>query len=429
MAQLLEVSADAVLRGRFFAVAPGDKLPEHDFQRSGRRDAEQCAHDAGHLCAGRDAHCDRERRQLHRPVIDDLLKRVVLDLLIERHRGNDNRGRRDTTRQQCDRRDEYSRSGRADERDQVEDRGDESQGNRVRDGKGEKDDGCHRSRYDADHEVSCNVPAYRCRDTAADATDTGATLLRSETHERLEPLAAAKLDEQGQECDEDGRAARLNGGADQVQRRPRRRTELSRVHRSSCPFDDLEAILEKTEPSIPARQILEQLRKVVDEPTRLVYERCEQQVCKSDEREHEECETDADGSAAAQTTALERLDERLGRHCEHHRDCQLSQDDSRGVHQRKEQERADRDDDEQDDRSRRYSDEGWRLAYTSGTRSAFRSDVRIRCGRHAYAPIIGLSEVTVAVAGGDPGNRASPCVVARVPSCWTGRRGRVAAGR
>jgi hypothetical protein len=254
-------------------------------------------------------------------------------------------------------------------------------------------------------------------------------LLRSQTDGRLEPLTAAKLDEQRQECDEDGRAARLNGGADQVQRRPGRSAELSRVHCSSCPFDDLETILEKTEPSIPARQVLQQLRNVVDEPPGLVYERCKQQVRKADERQHEECETDADGPAAAQTAALERLDERLGRHCEHHRDRQLSQDDSRGVHQRKEHERADRDDDEQDDRSRRYNDERRRLAYTSGTRLAFRSDVRIRCGRHAYAPIIGLSEVTAEVAGGDPGNRASPCVAAIEPSCWTDRRGRVAADR
>jgi hypothetical protein len=254
-------------------------------------------------------------------------------------------------------------------------------------------------------------------------------LLRSQTDERLEPLASAKLDEQRQECDEDGSAPRLDGGADQIQRRPRRSSELSRIHRSSCPFDDLETILEKPEPSIPARQVLKQLRNIGDESTGLVYERCEQQVRKNDEREHEECESDADGAAAAQTAALEGLDERLGRHCEHHRYGQLSQDDPRRIHQCKEQERADRDGHEQDDRSRGYSDELRCLACTSGTRSAFRSDMRIRCGRHAYAPIIGLSEVTAEVAGGDPGNRASPCVAAIEPSCWTDRRGRVAADR
>ncbi|MDX6454943.1 MAG: type transport system ATP-binding protein, partial [Gaiellaceae bacterium] len=271
--------------------------------------------------------------------------------------------------------------------------------------------------------------ANGCRDTAADATNAGPTLFRSQADERLEPLTAAKLDEQRQECDEDRRAPRLDGGADQVQRRPRRSSELSRVHRSSRPLDDLETILEKTEPSIPARQVLKQLRNIGDESTGLVYERCEEQVRESEEREHEECESDADGAAAAQTAALERLDERLGRHCEHHRYRQLSQDDSRRIHQRKEQERADRDDYEEDDRSRSDSDERRSLAYTSGTRSAFRSDMRIRCGHHAYAPIIALSEVTVAVAGGVPGNRGSPFVVATEPSCWTGKGGRVAEDR
>jgi hypothetical protein len=131
------------------------------------------------------------------------------------------------------------------------------------------------------------------------------------------------------------------------------------------------------------------VRNIGDESAGLVYERCEQQVRKSDEREHEQCERDADGAAAAQTAAFERLDERLGRHCEYYRYRQLSQDDSRRIQQDKEQERADRDDHEEDDRSRSYSDERRRLACTSWTRSGFRSDVRIRCGRHAYAPIIG----------------------------------------
>ena len=79
----------------------------------------------------RSATSTRERREVDRPSVDDGQEHVVLDLLVDEQDDDDDHRLHDALREGGDTADD-ERDGRADERDEVEDRDDHRERERVR---------------------------------------------------------------------------------------------------------------------------------------------------------------------------------------------------------------------------------------------------------------------------------------------------------
>ena len=241
----------------------------------------------------------------------------------------------------------------ADERNEVEDRNDQAEGDRVRHRRRCKHDRRHGARDHADQEVAGDVAADGRRDSFSGASDSRSSSLGDEPDERLVPLAPAELHEEGQEENEDEGASAVHHGADSGSGRACGRSNATRPEHIMRPLDDLEAPFEKAEPAVSAAELVEDLGRVVDEARRLVDQRREQEVPERDEHGDQEPEADPDGLASAQSSTLERLDERLGGHREHDGGHELREDRSSRISECEHHEGAEGDGDEENDRPRR----------------------------------------------------------------------------
>ena len=82
---------------------------------------------------------DDQRRELHRATVDERLQHVVLELLVEDEEDDEHDAGSGRV-EEADRADDDGRDRRAGERDQVEDRHDEPERDRIRDAEHEEHD-------------------------------------------------------------------------------------------------------------------------------------------------------------------------------------------------------------------------------------------------------------------------------------------------
>lgn len=121
-------------------------------------------------------------------------------------------------------------------------------------------------------------------------------------------------------------------------------------------LDDVEAVLEKAELAVAARQLLQQRGNVLPEARDLVDERGDEEIGERGHCQQGRAECDADGGSAARNSPLEHAHERLECHRQHDGDDELDEDRAGRVGEEHEERRAECDCDEDDDRACRDDD-------------------------------------------------------------------------
>ena len=181
-----------------------EPVDEDHLDCAGDRDRGKSADHAREL--GSDQDCDQhgKRRELHGPAVDDRLEHVVLELLVddeedqhdhagggrveERDRGNEDRGDRG-----------------AGKWDQVEDRHEQPERDRIRNADAEQHGGRDDAGDQADRQVAGHVTADRPVDVVPDLAPARLLLLGQEAVQPLDPRRPLEQHEQGQERDRERR--------------------------------------------------------------------------------------------------------------------------------------------------------------------------------------------------------------------------------
>ena len=176
----------------------------------------------GQLGADQHRDQDRERRQLDGTAVDDRLQHVVLELLVEDEVHEDDQPDHPPLVDERDRRDQDRRQGRPRQRNEIEDRHEEAERDRIGDAGREQHDRRHDSGYDADQQVAGDVASDRPVDVVAHPPPSFLRRLGQECVEAFQPARALEQHEERQERD---RHHGDDGGQDSLRDRHRRARE------------------------------------------------------------------------------------------------------------------------------------------------------------------------------------------------------------
>src|SRR6266545_3080025 len=231
---------------------PGE---EEDLDRAGDRDRRERAEHTGELRADQHRDEDGERRELHRPAVDDGLKDVVLDLLIDDEEGDDDEALRGPVEKGDGADDDRGERGSG-ERNQIQDRDEQGERYRVGDAENAQHDRRGDSCDDADQEVARHVAADRAVDVPPDPAPALTRAVRQEAVEALQPRRAFEEHEEGHEQD---RHRRDDGRDDPLCDRQRRTGQAENACRPAFldgvahALGDVVFALEESEPAAPVR--------------------------------------------------------------------------------------------------------------------------------------------------------------------------------
>src|SRR5215207_3006210 len=179
---------------------PREPGEEEHLDRPGDRDRREGTEDAGELRPDQYGDQDRERGKLHRTAVDEGLQDVVLDLLVDDEEDQHDDPGRDPV-DEGDGRDDDRRNRRPGEWDEIENRDEQPERNRVGNAQDQEHDRRGDPRDDADQEVARDVAADCSVDVASDPPPLVARALRNEPVHALDPRRAFEEHEEGHEGD------------------------------------------------------------------------------------------------------------------------------------------------------------------------------------------------------------------------------------
>src|ERR671918_3156254 len=110
---------------------PEEDLPRDSLDDPGRRDRRERAENADELRSDEHGDQDGERRELHRPPVDDGLEDMVLELLVDDEEDDEDQPPDPTELEEADRRDDDRGERRAGQRHEIEHGHDDGERDRV----------------------------------------------------------------------------------------------------------------------------------------------------------------------------------------------------------------------------------------------------------------------------------------------------------
>ena len=288
---------------------------------------------------------------------------MVLDLLVDEQDDDDDDCLHDALRERGDAADDEC-YGRADERDEVEDRHDHRQRERVRDSGGHQRDRRDRSRDEADQQVSRDVAADCAVDPVEDPLPAWPRARRHDIQDAVDPTPAVEEHEEGQERNGDERQCGVGSGS--CSRRsgalqPEQTGDAAAFVDVDELLAEMEALLEKCERAPLGVEVSEIVRERLDEVRGRGDERRDHEESEQPERGEGDDEDDRGRTATADSATLERTDRRIERHREERSDEHPGDRLQRQVHEHQREDRAGGDRHPDEDRLRRERDPDRRL--------------------------------------------------------------------
>src|SRR5512132_3490741 len=256
--------------GRFRSrlCAPRQELASDRLDHARHRDGRKRAEDPRQLGADQDGDEDDERRELHRASVDDGLKDVVLELLVDDEEDDDDHALDPAELHEDDGGDEDRGERGAGERNQVEDADDDGQSDRVVAAEDEEGDSAGCPGDDADGDVARYVAADGAVHLRPDPLPARARFGREEVVEPVDHAGPVEEHEEGQKADGDRTSHRGDHTARDREAgagHPEHATRALLVDGVLHTLDDLVLRLEEAEGAAAGREVVHDLRHVIDE--------------------------------------------------------------------------------------------------------------------------------------------------------------------
>ena len=183
--------------------------------------------------------------------------------------------------------DDHTGDGRAGKRDQVEERDDQAEGDRVRNTHDQQHDRDRPARDQADQEVARHIAADGPVDLVADVPHARLGTLREEREAALDPVTPFEQHEERQEddrhrCGDRGDDAPRH--ADGCAREAEHLGRAALLHLLPHLLDDVVLRLEEAEAAAPVRDVLHVVGERLDEAVHLVDQPREERCAERDDR-------------------------------------------------------------------------------------------------------------------------------------------------
>ena len=221
---------------------------------------------------------------------------MVLELLVADEERDHDHAADPVGLDEDDGRDDDRREGGSGQRNQIEDRDDEPERDRIVAAHGEQDDGGYRPCDEADQQVPRDVPADRPVDLPPDPLVARPRGVPAGAERALNGARALEKHEEREEDDGDDADHRGHHAPDDIEdgkAQPEHASRPLALDRLTDAIDDLVVVLEEAERPSAARQVVDEVGHRVDEFADLGHERRDDEEPDPSHRREREDEDDA----------------------------------------------------------------------------------------------------------------------------------------